>query len=57
MNKLFVIRFLLPGHPEYCLSTWYGWSEADAQEKIRKNPEWEFTVSENNEIHKIWEAR
>lgn len=55
MNKLYIIRFKLSNG--YVISTWSGWTEAAALDKIRKNPEWTFAVAENNEIHKIWDAR
>lgn len=55
MNKLFIIRFLFPTGD--CISTWSAWDEEVALENIRKNPEWTFTVVEDNDIHKIWEAR
>ena len=54
MNKLYVIRFKLSNG--YIVSTWSAWSEKEAEEKIRKNPEWEFTVAEDNDTHKIWDA-
>lgn len=55
MNKLYIIKFLLPNG--YVVSTWSVWDESLAIDKIEKNPEWKFTVVEDNETHKIWEAR
>ena len=55
MNKLFTISFRLPSG--YEISTWYGWSEADAIEKMERNPEWTYTLIVNNDIHKIWVAK
>lgn len=55
MNKLYVIRFLLSSG--YCVSTYNAWSEEDVVAKMNANPEWEFTLVENNGTHKIWEAR
>lgn len=55
MNKLYVINFRLQNG--YLLSAWYGWSEQEAVEEMKKNPEWEFTLEADNEIHKIWNAR
>ena len=55
MNKLFTISFKLSNG--YTVSTWYGWSEADAVEKMAKNPEWTYSVIVDNDIHKIWIAR
>lgn len=54
MNKLYVIRFKI-SH-DFTISTWSGWDQADAEDKMRKNPEWTYTLVENNDIHKIWEA-
>ena len=55
MNKLYIIRFLLSNG--YCVSTWSAWSEEAIIDKMKKNPEWKFTVTENNDTHKIWDAR
>lgn len=55
MNKLFTISFQLENG--YTISTWYGWNESDAIEKMAKNPEWTYTVIVDNNIHKIWIAR
>ena len=55
MNRLYIIRFLI-SHG-FCVSTWYAWDEAVALKKISDNPEWIFTLVEDNDIHAIWEAR
>lgn len=55
MNKLYTIRFLLSNG--YVISTWYGWSQEDIDRKMALNPEWTFTLAEDNDIHQIWEAR
>ena len=55
MNKLYIIRFKLSN--DYVVSTWWAWNEEEIKEKISKNPEWTFTVVEDNEIHKVWDAR
>lgn len=55
MNKLYTIRFLLSNG--YVISTWYGWSKEDIDRKMALNPEWTFTLAEDNDIHQIWEAR
>lgn len=55
MNKLYVIRFKI-SH-DYTISTWYGWNQEDAIDKMKNNPEWTFTLVENNDTHKIWDAR
>ena len=55
MNKLYVIRFKLSN--DYTVSTWHTWDEQDALDKIQKNPEWEFTVVEDNGVHQIWDAK
>jgi len=55
MNKLYVIRFLI--NHDYVISTWYGWNQEDADDKMQKNSEWTFSLVEDNDIHKIWEAR
>lgn len=55
MNKLYIIRFKLSNG--YVVSTWSAWSESEAQEKMSKNPEWEFSVVTDDEVHKIWDAR
>lgn len=54
MNKLYVIRFRLSNG--YIISTWSAWSETDALNKMALNPEWTFTLTEDNDIHKIWDA-
>lgn len=55
MNKLFVIRFRILH--DYIVSTWSGWSEEAAREKMKNNPEWTFSLAEDNDVHKIWDAR
>lgn len=55
MNKLYIIRFRLSN--DYVISTWSAWTEEAAQDKIRKNPEWTFNVVEDNDTHKIWDAK
>lgn len=55
MNKLYVIRFLLSNG--YVVSTWYGWSQEDIDQKMALNPEWTFSLKEDNDIHQIWEAK
>lgn len=54
MNKLYVIRFRLSNG--YIVSTWSAWSETDVLKKMDLNQEWKFTLTEDNEIHKIWDA-
>ena len=54
MNKLYIIRFKLSN--DYTVSTWYGWSESEAVEKMAKNPEWDYTIVADNDIHKLWDA-
>lgn len=54
MNKLYVIRFKLPNG--YIVSAWHTWSRQDAEQKMRMNPEWTFSLMENNETHMIWDA-
>lgn len=55
MNKLYIIRFKLSNG--YIVSTWYGWNEPEAIDKMAKNPEWKFDLVTDNETHKIWDAR
>lgn len=55
MNKLYIIHFHLPNG--YIISTWTSWNESHVLDKISKNPEWKFTVVEDNRTHKIWDAR
>lgn len=55
MNKLYIINFKLSNG--YTVSTWYGWNEPEAIEKMDKNPEWTFELVEDNDTHKIWDAR
>lgn len=55
MNKLYIIHFKL--YNGYIVSTWTAWSEEAAQDKIRKNPEWTFSIVEDNATHKIWDAK
>ena len=55
VNKLYVIHFHLPNG--YIISTWTSWNESHVLDKISKNPEWKFTVVEDNSTHKIWDAR
>lgn len=55
MNKLYIIKFRL--YNDYTISTWYGWNEFDAEEKMKENPEWTFSLVTDNNIHKIWDAR
>ena len=43
MNKLYTIRFRLSNG--YVISVWNCWT-----------PEWKFTVTEDNDTHKIWDA-
>ena len=54
MNRLYIIRFRLSNN--YIVSTWWAWNEEEAVEKIQKNPEWTFTLAEDNDAHKIWDA-
>ena len=55
MNKLYIIRFKI-SH-DYTVSTWFSWNEADAVEKMKANPEWKFSLVEDNDAHKLWDAR
>ena len=55
MNKLFTIRWLLSD--DYVISVSNFWSEAAMNAKIAKNPEWNFTIAENNDCHMIVIAR
>jgi len=55
MNKLYVIRFKI-SH-DYVVSTWSAWTQEEAEKKMLLNPEWSFTLVEDNETHKIWDAR
>lgn len=55
MNKLYVIRFLI-SH-DYCISTWSCWNPASLNNKMARNPEWTFSLKEDNDTHQIWEAR
>ena len=55
MNKLYVIRFLLPNG--YEISRYSAWNENMIHTKIAENPEWEFTLAEDSRTHKIWDAR
>lgn len=54
MNKLYIIRFKLSN--DYTVSTWFSWNEADAIEKMKANPEWEFSLVADNDTHKLWDA-
>lgn len=55
MNKMYIIHFRI-SH-DCIVSTWFSWNESDAIEKMKANPEWEYTLSEDNDTHKIWDAR
>ena len=55
MNKLYVINWALPDG--YVFSTSSFWSKEEMDEKIRKNPEWSYEVTEDNATHKIVTAR
>ena len=54
MNKLYIIRFKLSN--DYTVSTWFSWNEADAIEKMKANPEWEFSLVVDNDTNKVWDA-
>lgn len=55
MNKLYIINWQLPNG--YRISTSYYWTENDAREKMNDSPGWAFTLTEDNDVHKIWTAK
>lgn len=54
MNKLYCVKFIvredLVFHRNF-------WDEKLAVEYMKKNPDWHFTLAEDNDCHKIWEGR
>lgn len=55
MNKLFTIKWELQNG--YVISVSNFWNQDDLNAKMEKNPEWSFTVTENNDVHMIVIAR
>lgn len=55
MNKLYVIKFILKG--DFCISTYNCWNPSEAKAKMDKNPEWNYEIVEDNNIHCIIEGR
>lgn len=55
MNKLYVIKWMLPNNFEISRSCF--WNPTAAKAKMIENPEWEFVLVENNETHMVCEAR
>lgn len=54
MNTLYIIKWMLSNGYEISRSCF--WNAKAVKEKMDKNPEWEFTLVEANDIHIIWEA-
>lgn len=55
MNKLYTINFQLSNG--YIISVYNTWSADDQRRKIEANPEWTFTLEEDNDTHRIYTAR
>lgn len=55
MNKLYVIIWKIKDDFEINRSCF--WNPNSAMEKMKKNPEWNYTLVENNNTHMIWEAK
>lgn len=55
MNKLYVIKFMLKD--DFCISTYNCWNPSEAKAKMDKNPEWNYEIVEDNNIHCIIEGR
>ena len=55
MNKLYCIKFLLSNG--YTISVFNTWSREALEKKIESNPEWKFTLEEDNATHAIYTAR
>lgn len=55
MNKLYVINFRLSNG--YIVSTWWTWDADTLKEKKTANPEWTFSLTEDNAVHQIWDAK
>ncbi len=55
MNKLYVINWALPNG--YVFDVTHFWTERGLNDKIRQYPDWTFTVTEDNDCHKIVTAK
>lgn len=54
-HQRFIIKFTLPDGQ--VISTLSTWNEEIVLKKIADNPEWEFTVIEDNYLRKVWIAK
>lgn len=55
MNKLYTIKFELPNG--YIISVHNTWNADDQNRKMKANPEWKYTLEEDNETHRIYTAK
>ena len=55
MNKLYIINWTLPNG--YVFETTTFWTERGINDKMKQWPEFNFVLVEDNDCHKIYEAR